>query len=394
MSFHVSFPEPFRLLSFSGGGRGLLWSAFFCYDQAVSKLVFPVLILFFPIFYLAAQETTLPDAAGSFGIPAQEWPFKPGSREITVHVRYPGTGAKIKGVRASTGLMLSLHNWGGTAFAGTADPGVLADQYNVVVIGVDYLQSGKQASIDDPEPYDFGYLQALDALRALYVVFNDLKQRGIPFDSNRIFATGGSGGGNVSLMANKLAPRTFTAVVDLCGMKRLTDDIAYNLPGGSPLNARYSQDPKHPYFLPVDRQELHFLGNPAHLTMMKQLGCTAKIISVHGVTDTTCPFADAEEFASNMKAAGLDFTFVPVTKEILDGKVFASSDHSLGDRTLIVDQVAGKFLNSRSPGALRRRGMTDFERKEDIRYSTSNGSWVISYGKGYPEGRFEPGLSR
>ena len=127
---------------------------------------------------------------------------------------------------------------------------------------------------------------------------------------------------------------------------------------------------------------------------MKQLGCTAKIITVHGEADTTCPFADAEEFASNMKAAGLDFTFVPVTKEGLDGKIFASSDHSLGDRTLIVDQVAGKLLNSKSPGALRRRGMTDFERKEDIRYATTNGTWVISYGKGYPEGRFEPGLSR
>jgi hypothetical protein len=29
---------------------------------------------------------------------------------------------------------------------------------------VNYLQSGRQASIEDPRPYDFGYLQALDAL--------------------------------------------------------------------------------------------------------------------------------------------------------------------------------------------------------------------------------------
>ena len=44
--------------------------------------------------------------------------------------------------------------------------------FDVVAIGVDYLQSGRQASIEDPEPYDFGWLQALDALRALHFVFD------------------------------------------------------------------------------------------------------------------------------------------------------------------------------------------------------------------------------
>lgn len=59
-----------------------------------------------------------------------------------------------------------------------------------------------------------------------------LSARGISFDSGRLFATGGSGGGNVALMAHKLAPRTFAAVADLSGMKRLSDDIAFGLPGG------------------------------------------------------------------------------------------------------------------------------------------------------------------
>jgi hypothetical protein len=76
----------------------------------------------------------------------------------------------LKNVNASTGLMLTLHNWGGSGCAGTADPVALAQRYNVVALCVDYLQSGKQAAIDDPEPYDFGYLQALDALRAFHFV--------------------------------------------------------------------------------------------------------------------------------------------------------------------------------------------------------------------------------
>lgn len=341
---------------------------------------------------VVAQDTRplpdLPSSMGTVNIPAQEWPLRPGPREIAVHIRYPGAGAKIEGVRPGTGLMLSLHNWGGTGFAGTADPGVLSNEYNVVAIGVDYLQSGPEMSIKGPEPYDHGWLQALDALRALHFVFDGLKRRGIEFDGTRIFTTGGSGGGNVSLMANKLAPRTFAAVIDLCGMKKLDDDVAFNLPGGSSLDARYVQDPKHPWFLSKDAQELRFLGNPDHLAAMKQYGCDAKIFTVHGEEDTTC--RDADEFAANMKTSGLDFTYVRVTKEMLNGKVFTSAGHALGNRTLIVGRVAGKYLDPRSPEAIRRRGATDFERKKVIRYATTNGAWTIDYAKGYPVGKFEP----
>lgn len=324
---------------------------------------------------------------GSFRIPVQEWPLKPGPREVVVHVRYPGPERHRRNIRPTTGLMLSLHNWGGTGFVGTADPDVLADTFDVVAIGVDYLQSGRQASIDDPEPYDFGWLQALDALRALHGVMEGLVQAGISFDRSRIFTTGGSGGGNVSLMANKLAPRTFAVVIDLCGMKKLSDDIAFNLPGGSELNARYVRDPAHTFHLSPDAQELRFLGHPGHLAIMKHLGCSASIITVHGVDDRTCP--DVDEFVANMKASGLDFTHVPVTRERIDGRIFTSTGHALGDRTRIVEQVAGRYLDPRSPQALRRQGPTDFERREAIRYPTQNGVWVVNYASGDPVGHFE-----
>jgi acetyl esterase/lipase len=270
---------------------------------------------------------------------------------------------------------------------GTADPAVLAEKFDVVVIGVDYLQSGRQASINDPEPYDHGYLQALDALRALHFVFDGLKRRGISFDSNRIFTTGGSGGGNVSLMANKLAPRTFAAVIDMCGMKKLSDDVAFNLPGGSSLNARWVRDRRHPFYLSPDAQQLRFTSHPGHLAEMKRLGCTAKIFTVHGTEDTTC--ADADEFAANMKASGLDFTYVRVTRDMLDGVVFTSAGHPLGNRTLIVARVAGRYLDPGSPDAVHRRGSTDFERRDAIRYATAGGCWIIDYSRGYPVGRFE-----
>lgn len=330
----------------------------------------------------------LPEQDGAVELPAQEWPLRPGPRTVRVLVRYPG-GALAR-VTPGTGLMLSLHNWGGSDFAGTADPRELADRLNLVVLGVNYLQSGKQDAIDGPEPYDFGYLQALDALRALAWAFHGLRDAGRPFAAGRLYSTGGSGGGNVTLMANKLAPRTFACVIDLCGMKKLSDDIAFHLPGGSSLNARYSRDPTSRRHLTLDHQEIRFIGNPDHLATMRRLGATARIVVVHGVDDATCPFADAEEMVFWMRRAGLAVEPHFIARRDLDGKTFTSTGHPLGNRTRIVFQVAGAYLEPGGPQALVRQGPCDFERRDQVRYRTSGGTFVISYAEGYPVARFEP----
>ena len=328
----------------------------------------------------------LPERDGPVLIPAQEWPLRPGPREVRVQVHYPdGTRASI-GPR--TGIFLTLHNWGGSNCDGTASPAALAREFNCVALCVNYLQSGPKDSIEGPEPYDFGWLQGLDALRALWLVFHELDTTKTPFARGRIFATGGSGGGNVTLMANKLAPRTFTAVVDMCGMKKLSDALAYNLPAAGGLNARWSRDFTNANYLSPSAQEIRFVGHPAHLAEMRRLGTTAKIFSVHGVDDRTC-LADGQEMVANMQRAGLDIVPVWVTQEMVDGKVFASTGHSLGSRTLIPGHVAGKYLRADSADALERKTRTDFERRDDIRYATSDGVFVISYARGYPVGRFE-----
>ena len=335
---------------------------------------------------LAQEWPKLPDRNGAVQIPAQEWPLRPGPREVRVGVFYPdGTRASVG---PKTGIFLSLHNWGGLDVDGTANHAYLAKEYNVVALSVRYLQSGKKESIDDPEPYDFGWLQGLDALRALWLVFHELDATGTPFARGRIFTTGGSGGGNVSLMANKLAPRTFTCVIDMCGMKKLSDALAYNLPAAGGLNARWSRDPQSANYLSPAAQEIRFVGHPVHLAEMKRLGTTAKIVTVHGVDDKTC-LSDGQEMVANMERAGIDIVPVWVTKELVDGKVFASTGHSLGNRTLIPGRVAGKWLLPDSPEALERKTPTDFERKEEIRYTTHDGAYVISFQQGFPVGRFE-----
>ena len=336
---------------------------------------------------VSAQEWPgLPEKNGAVELPAQEWPLRPGPRTVRVLVHYPA--GDLASVTPQTGVMLTLHNWGGVDCVGTANPQELARRLNVVALCVNYLQSGPKDSIEGPEPYDFGYLQALDALRALYWTATKLKETGHPFADGRMYSTGGSGGGNVTLMANKLAPRTFACVIDMCGMKKLSDEIAYNLPGNGGLNARWSRDPASASYLSPDEQELRFVGNPAHLAIMKRLGTTSRILVVHGVDDKVT-YPHAVEMVENLRKAELAVEPHFITKDRVDGTTFTTTGHALGNRTRIVLEVAAKHLEPGGPEAIVRSGPTDFERREEVRYPTTNGEFVISYKAGYPVGRFE-----
>lgn len=333
----------------------------------------------------------IPEQNGSAEIPAQEWPLRPGPRTIRILIHYPG-GLRNQ-VRPDTGIMLTLHNWGGSDCIGTASPEVLSEKLNVVAVCVNYLQSGRYDSIEAPEPYDCGYLQALDALRALWYVRDQLSSLGIAFDDRRLYCTGGSGGGNVALMSAKLAPRTFACVVDVCGMKKLSDDIAFHLPGGSDLNARWNRTAGSSNFLSVDDQEIRFVAHPGHLAEIKRRGSRTRILVIHGVDDRTCPFEDAVEMVDLMEQAGLSIEAHWITKDRVDGKVFTNTGHSLGDRTQMVLQTAGHLLAADSPDLCRRDGPSDFELRSEIRFASTGGQFVISYAEGYPVGRFEPRAS-
>ncbi len=321
-------------------------------------------------------------------LPAQEWEFAPGPREIKVYIYYPG--GDLEKVRPATGLMLCLHNWGGTGSDGAPDPVQVVNRYDVIAISVDYLQSGEW----DPSagaPYDFGYLQALDALRALHYVFQSLDDAKKPFSRGRIYATGGSGGGNVALMANKLAPRTFACIVDISGMAKLTDDIAFGLPGGSDLNAGYSQDKGSKTYLTRDAQELRFIGNAEHLATMRSLVNAAKVLVIHGVNDPTCPADDALRMVLEFKRERLHAVAHMISKADVDGDALTGATHSLGDRTKILFKFGDPFLLPRSRAMRMRVGKNDFElRDEEVRYATQNGKYIISYAEGPPVGRFVP----
>lgn len=332
----------------------------------------------------------LPDADGPVVIPVRDDPAAP-PRALTLHLRYPhaaGQAGRRENVTAATGLMLDLHNWGGTTFEGAPNPETLAERLNVIAIGVQYYQSGDRDGPENHTPYDFGYIQAIDALRALAYVTESLRAAHLPFDATRIYGAGGSGGGNVIQMANKLAPGTFACIVDLSGMASLTDDIAYNLPGGSSLNARYSRDPSSPAYLSKAMQEIRDLGNRKHLALQAKRGSGCKVVVIHGDDDTSCLAADKRRVVEAMRVAGLDVEAHFLGKPDVDGTLVKNSGHSLGDRTALLLHFAGKYLAPerarRLPKPLR------FSARDEMKYPVEGGAYVVSYPQGVPTLAFRP----
>lgn len=319
---------------------------------------------------------------------AQEWPFQPGERRVKMHLELPAAG-----ISANTGLMLVLHNWGGRY----NEPHYVAwcrrfaDRYNVIAVSVNYLQSGGgEPVIPGEKPYDHGYLQAIDCLRALYHIRRQLQDAGVKFNPRRCYSMGGSGGGNVSLMVNKFAPHTFACVVDICGMPGLTDGIAYGTGEcGSQLNAGYSRDPNSPAYLSPARQELLDPGHPSHLALQYAANPANKVVIVHGLDDTSCPAIHKITIFRNMVAAGFRPDAHFLTPWHVDGEAVTTTGHPVGNRDRVVERFADCYLREEGEAALQIPGPEDFERASQVIYPVTGGRYVIDYSQGPPSIWFE-----
>ena len=320
----------------------------------------------------------MPESKKLIQIAGQEYRFRPGKREFTVYVRYPD-----KGVNSNTGLMLLSHNWGGTWKYTAPWCDLLSNRFNLICLSVDYLQSGEAKH--DKVPYDHGLLQAMDCLRALYVVQQDLDSKKIKFNRRRIYASGASGGGNVSLMVNKLAPSTFACIIDLCGMPGLTDEIAYGL---GKLNAGYSKDPASPKYLSPAMQEIRDPGNPAHLTIQKKLNPGNKVVIVHGLDDKSCNPADKMLIASAMVRAKFRPDTHFLTGNDVDGVIVRNTGHAIGNRPEVISKFGFNYIAENGKFAMLIPGKSDFDAQHEIVYPVTGGKYIISF-KGLPAVRFE-----
>ena len=390
--FHIQAP---------GGGRKLVYSVFTFRKppRQTTFTGFKAGVVLLALREVTMSEANAPTAAGrpaASGIlpseqefAAQEWPFEPGERRVRMHVEEPKAG-----INANTGMMLCLHNWGGKYDQPTYIQWckAFADRYNVVTASVNYLQSGgREPKVIGEKPYDHGYLQAMDCIRALWHIRRQLGEAAVTYNPRRCYAMGGSGGGNVSLMVNKLAPHTFACVVDICGMPGLTDGIAYGTGEyGSGLNAGYSRDPASPARLTKDMQEIRDPGHPEHLKMQFRANPTNKVVIVHGLDDRSCPAVHKIAIFRNMVAAGFHPDGRFLTPKDVDGQVITTTGHSVGNRQRVVETFADVYLLEEGAHALQTPGPNDFERGGQVVYPTTNGQVAVEYGSASPTVRFEP----
>jgi len=314
----------------------------------------------------------------------QEWPLRPGRRMVKMFVREPAAG-----INGNTGLMLVLHNWGGVYDS----PEYLkwcatfADRFNVIAVSVNYLQSGPEWKAN--LPYDHGYLQAMDAVRALYAVWKQLRDKGTGFNEHRVYVMGGSGGGNVAQMAMKLAPHTFACGVDISGMPGLIDAVAYGTgEWGTHLDAGYSREPGSPAYLSADMREIRDFGNLEHCRRLRAANPGLKIVIVQGTEDASCPAALKIRQFANMIEAGLQADGRFLTAADIDGIAVTTTGHAVGDLEQVVIKYADEYMKEKGKLAKATAGPSDFSRGGAFEYPTSGGRFLIDFSAA-PTIRFE-----
>ncbi len=313
----------------------------------------------------------LPELADFEG---QEYRFAPGARRVEMYIKPPAAG-----ITENTGMMLVSHNWGGTWQLTAPWCDILCDKFNLICISVNYLQSGWQAG--DPVPYDHGVLQAMDCLRALYWVRGELTAKGVRFNPRRTYAAGASGGGNVSQMVNKFAPRSFGCIIDLCGMPGLSDDIAF---GAGRLNAGYSRDPQAPNHLTPAMREIRDFGNPAHLALQYAAHPDNQVVIVHGEDDDYCSCADKVAIFEKMIRAGFRPAGVFVTPAMVDGIVLTTTGHPVGDRPYVIARFGRPYIAERGEFVKLACPADDFALRHVVEYPVTGGIYRIDFGHGAP----------
>ncbi len=313
---------------------------------------------------------------------AQPSPFQPGERTVKMWLDEPEAG-----INEGTGLMLCLHNWGGIydqeIYVGWCQ--TFAERYNTVTCSVNYLQSGDEWQEFPDRPYDHGYLQAMDCLGALYHIRRQLAEAGVTWNDHRYYSMGGSGGGNVTQMVMKLAPHTFAAGVDICGMPGLIEEIAYRdrEEGSPPPTAGYSRDPNDPRYLTRDMIEIRDFGHPEHCRLVAEANPGLKIVIVHGLDDQSCAVVPKIRQFANMIEAGIEVDGHFLTPWDVDGEAVTTTGHPVGNRDKVVMKYADEYMLPDGRLAKSSEGPSDFERGGVVEFPTTNGRYTIDF-SGYP----------
>ena len=227
------------------------------------------------------------------------------------------------------------------------------------------------------EYMSFGVLPALDHFQVL-----DRILKTYPVNKKRIFAFGTSYGGYLAMLLGKLAPNTFSAIIDNSGFVASNQQVYANLPlravqYGVDIATRRKLD-----IWSTSRWSKHFFWD--HHALIRTLleprhinESPTRYYLYHSRDDEMVPAAKKREFAALAKGR-LKVDLQVVTPADLDGIMFKTMGHAMeASLPHLFDHAYGKVLRDQPEGGT---GTTDFDLKSTYRFPCGKRSYSIAFG--------------
>lgn len=193
---------------------------------------------------------------------------------------------------------------------------------------------------------EMGIFQAIDNLCALRSVLKRIESQGINYDKNNIIAYGYSHGAYLALLCNAMMPNLFSGIIDNSGW--LCPVYLYQPRICSGIWQYAGYDDKTLY-VRVHYKGTEWIDDLAVYnlkTVYRRFENKAQIVSYHGEKDGLITAREKERFLKHINHS----TFVLITDNEVDGKIFKNTFHGMGSDFLHFFEMVIQNYNLKREG--------------------------------------------
>lgn len=273
----------------------------------------------------------------------------------------------------------------------------------------------RQLALPVPDaPWDWGGQQALDVLTALGNVLDRLRATGVDVRRLPIHLIAQSAGSQVAYQCLRLAPRTWSSVLDIGGLcctagladvfrTLLTEEFGdadgghfstrnRTYPGGVVVTLQcrtpvaFPQGRVPPPRTLDDELCLRRLDGPG--AWADGIAADTRVLAFGGADDGRMPIAERQRLDLLLRQAGADAELRTITAAAVDGTIFNGTGHEICASFAPVFWAHGAPLLAAGP----RNADIDPGSGRSYRLPTSNGAWTCTHGP-VPTLDFLPGAS-
>ena len=237
---------------------------------------------------------------------------------------------------------------------------------------------------------DFGVIQTIDILTAISHIKSIEEYQNINW--SRLSIVGSSHGGYLASMCDKFAPNTFNMIVNNSGwlycnsgeilntkFKTFYLDMMYL----SSEDSYWSDDPENINFFDKRHGEIRSLLNSEHIKEQKIQTINIdnkQYIFSHTIDDHLIPIDKKDTYIDTIEDNYNHINYIRVDNhDKLDGKTFKSLEHGADAslKGLVIDFI----INNNFDKSI---DENDFDLQSIIKYSCTDGSYIINFTEKYP----------